>query len=376
MKKIIFTLYFIFLLLLTGFSYLFVDPNFFYLKGEYLRFAFNNRSLVTLIYTAFIFLFFIFYFLFVALARKNQLSLKAVKALIGATSVLIFSYPAMLSYDIFNYAATAKVSFFYQENPYLVMPIEFVGDPLLAFTHAANKFALYGPLWIFLTGIPHFLGFGNFLLILLNIKFFIVLFYLATVFLIWKILNNLNSVLLFALNPLIIIETFVSSHNDIAMMFLALLSLFLLFRKKVFLAIIFLILSILIKYATLFLLPVFGYIIWKNIVKKKISQDKIFLLSAFSMFVVFILAPLREEIYPWYAIWFLIFFLLLPSKKFIVWLSIAFSFGLLLRYLPFMYQGSYLGIVQPAKTVLTFIPPVFVSIYFILNILWSKKFYR
>lgn len=377
MKKLFFFLYAITLVFFAFFSYTFIDPNFIYLKKIYSGFAFNNRSLTTLIYIIFTFLLFLFYLIFYYLLKKKQLSLDNVKTLIGVTVViLLFSYPAMLSYDIFNYIATAKVSFFYHENPYVIMPMEFINDPLLLFMHAANKTALYGPSWISLAVIPYVLGFGNFLLTLLNFKIFIAVFYLITVSLIWKISKNLESIFLFALNPLVIIETLISGHNDIVMMFFALFALYLVIKNKIWQGFIFLIIAILIKYATLFLAPIFIFILYKILKNQKINWEYIFYLSYLFMMAIFFLSPLREEIYPWYAIWFLIFSFLFPSKRFILWLSIAFSFGLLLRYTPFIYQGSYLGMVQISKTFLTFIPPFFVSIYFIFNSLWSKKFYR
>ncbi len=132
MKKITMLLYAIFLFLFTAFSYVFVDPNLFYLKSLYSDFAFSNRILTAIFYTSSVIIFFIFYGLFICLGVKRKLSLKDVLTLIAITvGILFFSYPAMLSYDIFNYIATSKVLFFYHENPYVVMPIEFTGDPLL-----------------------------------------------------------------------------------------------------------------------------------------------------------------------------------------------------------------------------------------------------
>src|SRR5581483_4454944 len=99
------------------------------------------------------------------------------KIIIGVSvSLLLLAYPTMLSFDIFNYIATAKVLFHYHENPYIIMPMEFIGDPLLHYTRAANKVALYAPFWIFITGSPYVLGFKNIFLILFNFKILNVLF--------------------------------------------------------------------------------------------------------------------------------------------------------------------------------------------------------
>lgn len=360
MKKIIFIFYSIFLSLFTIFSYAFIDPNFIYLHNLYSGFALTNRNITTALYIMFILVFFVFYILFIKGYQEKILKNNDINLLIAITAfVLFFSYPTMLSYDIFNYNATAKVMFHYHENPYIIMPIEFINDPLLLFTHAANKIALYGPFWIFLSSIPYILGFGNFLITLFLFKFFNILFYFGTLYIIWKISRNYFSVAVFGLNPLVIIETIASGHNDIAMMFFAIFSLFLLMKKRIAVGLLVLVLSILVKYATLFLIPVYLYSILGIIRKKKINNQLIFFISAISMLAVFLLSPLREEMYPWYAIWFFVFTALIPERKFILYLSIAFTYGLLLRYVPFMLLGIHFGPTPVIKIILTFLPPLF-----------------
>lgn len=365
MKKLTIFLYGIFLLIFSVFTYLFVDPNLSYFKNVYTDFFFSNRLISTIFYAISIVIFFVFYASFVYWGVKRRLSLKDILILLSITSVvLFFSYPAMLSHDIFNYIATSKVLFFYRENPYVVMPIEFIGDPLLAFTHAANKIALYGPFWILLTGIPYFFGFGNFIAILFGLKLLNILFYLGTVFLIWKISKNIMTLVLFSLNPLVIMETLMSGHNDIVMIFLVLFSFFLLMRKKILLGILFFALSVLIKYATIFLIPVFVFMLWRTVKKKQIDTEKIFYYASLLMYIGFFLSPIREEIYPWYAIWFISLISFIPNKKILLYTSIAFSFSLLLRYIPFMIAGVYTAPVPLIKEIITFIPLILVFIYY------------
>lgn len=280
----------------------------------------------------------------------------------------------MLSYDIFNYISTAKVAFFYHENPYIIMPIEFINDPLLSFTHAANKIALYGPFWILLSVIPFSLGFGNFLIILFSFKFLNILFYIGTLYFIWKISKKNISLIIFGLNPLVIIETMVSGHNDTVMMFLAIASLFFLIKKKIWSGLLTIILSVLIKYSTLFLIPIYFYGIFQIIKNKNLNIEKFIYFSAISMFLIFLLSPLREEIYPWYAIWFLVFTALIPEKKIIFYLSISLSFGLLLRYIPFMFLGTHFEITPVLKTLFLFFPSLILLIFFYSKkILWSRN---
>lgn len=379
MKKVFLIIYPVALLGLTIFSYLFIDPNLVYLNDFYSGFAYKYRYVVSFLFLLLIFIFFTLYFLLLKLINKKKIGLKNVWFLIFMTiAILFFSYPAMLSFDVFNYIATAKALFFYHENPYVIMPIEFIGDPLLSFTHAANKIALYGPSWILLSGIPYFAGIGNFLVTLFSFKLFTSIFYLGTVFLIWKISKNLISFSLFAFNPLVITETLVSGHNDIVMIFFVLFSFYLLIKKKnAVLAFAFLLISIFIKYATIFLLPVFLYILWKALRKEAVKLEKIFYFSSLLMLFAFILSPIREEIYPWYAIWFLPFVSIVFKKRILLYIAFAFSFGLLLRHLPFMLFGTHFGVTPFLKTALTFVPVFFVLIYiFFRDKLWLKMFFR
>ena len=377
MKNIVVYFYAIFLILFTIFSYAFVDPNLIYMKNIYSGFAFENRSIVTILYALFASVFFVFYGFFIWLGIKKQLKFKEICMLVSITVVgLVFAYPTMLSYDIFNYITTSKVLFFYYENPYIIMPIEFVGEPFLSFTHAANKVALYAPFWITLTGIPYVLGLGNFIAILFSFKIFITLFYIATTILVWKISKNIISVILFSLNPLITIETLISGHNDIVMIFFVLLSFFVLMKKRIGWAVVLFILSILIKYTTLLLIPVFLFVLWKKFKKREINWNNIFYFSALLMYVGFFLAPVREEIYPWYGIWFLLFAFLVPDKKILLSTSLVLSFTLLLRYIPFMSLGTHAGVTPVIKSVITFVPISLILFYFAVNRLWRKTYSR
>ncbi|KKQ96296.1 MAG: hypothetical protein A3C27_02460 [Candidatus Levybacteria bacterium RIFCSPHIGHO2_02_FULL_39_36] len=349
------------LILFSLFSYGFIDPNLIYFRNIFTNFAFQQRELTTFIYGALVLSLFIsFYFIF----KKPKFDFKNIRNLIILTTIiLLFSYPATLSYDIFNYITTAKVTFHYQENPYIVFPIEFVNDPYILFTRAANKTALYGPFWILLSAVPHFAGLSNFVLTLFSFKAFIALFYIGTVYLLQKI--DRNAVLFFALNPLVIIETLVSAHNDIVMIFFALLAFYFIKTKKLF-SIFALIGSILIKVGTIFLVPVYLLTLLN-----KVKGEKVYIYATISMFFVFLLSPLREELYPWYAIWFLAFVSLIPGREKMKELLIFFSLGLMLRYIPYMWSGNYFGATPLVRNLLMVIPPI---LY--LFSLWLKRIYR
>src|SRR5258708_26615993 len=103
-------------------------------------------------------------------------------------------------------------------------------------------------------------------------------------------------------------ESLVSGHNDIFMMFFALLSLYLLSKGEKIKASIYLFFSILVKYATVFLVPVFVYEFWKIVKIKSIHLGTTYFLVSFSMFAIFFLSPISNEVYLWYGLWFLILF--------------------------------------------------------------------
>ena len=374
MTRFLFPSFLILTILLTIFSYAFVDPNLSYLNSLYTGFSLNQRPITSIIFILLISLLFIVYFLITKDFYTNRVNPNQIKKVIFILGfILFFSYPAMVSYDIFNYTTTAKVLFGYHENPYIIMPIEFQSDEFLKYTHATNKTALYGPFWLVLTGVPYLLTSWNFIIMIFSFKLLVVLFYFLILFLIGKITKNNLAALFFGLNPLVLFETFVSGHNDIAMMFFALLSFYLLAKDKLVFSGSSLLLSFLIKFATLFLVPLYIYIFWTKFKKRKIDWDKIYLGGAFLMSLVFFLSPLREEIYPWYFIWVLSFITLTKNIKLYA-LTGIFSFFLMLRYVPFMLLGTHFGITPYLKIGITFGPLLFlIGVLTYLSLASNKK---
>lgn len=364
---VVYSLYFVVLFFLSLFSYGFVDANFPFVPLPFIRqFIYEHRATSTVTYLFILTFLFFFY--------KKNIRPRQIATIIAVVVVtLFFSYPAF-SYDIFNYIATAKVAYFYGENPYIIMPIDIANEPLLAFMHAANKTALYGPVWIGLTAIPHFIGGGNILFTIAAFKLLTTFFYLLLILLIWKISQkNLSNVVFFALNPLVMIETLVSSHNDVVMMFFALLSFYLLTKKRLLLATVALLCSILIKYATIILVPVYFYLVIKHYQRKAVDWQKIWRISALLMFVMVLLGPVREELYPWYFIWPLTFISLIQPFSFIHIISIAFSFGLELRFAPYIYFRDWGGLTPRIKQIVSFAFPVAMFIYWVVNRLRHGK---
>lgn len=287
-----------------------------------------QRPLSTGLYLAILGLLFILYFFILRSIRKGILSRRQLwKIILAVTAILVFSYPAF-SYDMFNYMFTAKTILVYHKNPYEVIPLQFAGvEPWLSFMRWTHLPSAYTPLWILLTLPPFFLGFGYFLLIMWNLKLLLAAFYLAAGWLIGRILDREDKkyaslgIAIFALNPLIIIESLVSAHNDILMMTLVLAAMY--FRSFLLFS-----LSVAIKLVTIFLIPVF-FFGWER------------KLGLVVMIIGLIFVVLQREVLPWYLVWVMPFVALLPRATDVLILSAGASLGLLLRYAPYLYLGNW-----------------------------------
>lgn len=272
--------------------------------------------------------------------------------LLTVVFIALLSFPA-LSYDIFNYIATAKLTYFYGENPYVVMPIEIPNEPMLGYTRAANKLALYGPVWIVLSSFPYVVGAWHNIALIFSFKAFVFIFYLLCSFMIYRKTKRWDATLFFAANPLVLIEVLVNGHNDIVMMVLALGGIILWSKASVLHKAVGLVLfaaSVFVKGATIVLLPLFFLPGW--VWEKKMKAAYVL------MFMVFLMSPLREEMYPWYAVWWLVFAALIPitKKSFIHGFSFWMSLGLMLRYLPWIATREYGGITPITRVILTAVP--------------------
>ena len=348
----------------TIFSYGYTDPNltlstnkwFTRIHAPLFHLAYSQRPVAVSI---FLVLFAIIVGTYIYILKNGSHNIR--KWILVSVVTLTMSYP-VFTYDLFNYMTTAKVAFHYHENPYVVMPIEIVNEPNLAFTRAANKYALYGPVWIALTAIPNAIGLGNVWLTMLAFKAMNATVYLLFIWGIYTYTKSKRNVLFFALNPLVLFEVLSSGHDDIYMMALALFGLINLWKKDSNARIIgwlSFIASWMIKGVTLALVPL-AFL-------KNLSQEKKFIVAYWILLLCFfILTPIREELYPWYAVWLLtiVSLISLDSNQFIYYFTIVLSVALELRNIPYMWMGYYEGPGPWLRLAVTVIPTaVFLCIY-------------
>lgn len=323
-----------------------------------------NRPLATGIYITLLLLLFVSYLVLLKLAATQKLTKQTVWKIILFTAVLFtFSYNAF-SYDLFNYIFDAKIVTMYQQNPYLHKALDFADDPMLSFMRWTHRVYPYGPIWLGITVPLSYLGFGFFLPTFFLFKALMSASFLGTVYFIGKIFQKVFSkkevlgLVFFGLNPLIIIESLISGHLDMVMMFFAVWAFYLLLQKRYLWAFLLLGISIGIKFATGFLLPIFIWVLFTSLRAKRSNLNQgiaasplaprkdglwetIFGVALMLMFFATIVASLRTNFQPWYLVGFLTFAVFLAHRYYVVIPSLIVSFFALLIYVPFLYTGNW-----------------------------------
>lgn len=297
--------------------------------------GYYQRPFSTLLYVGVLGMLFISYWGILQFLSKHPVPVRQVFVyVLVLVGILILSYPAF-SYDMFNYLFTAKTVVLYHKNPYGVIPLDFSGvDPWLSFMRWTHLPSAYTPLWIALTMPAYLFGFGSVLLTLWNIKVIVAISFLVTTWLIGKILTILDreraalGMAIFALNPLVVVETLVSAHNDMIMMAFAMGAFYLYLRRRLWLSYLVWSFSVAAKLMTLVLLPMY-LLGWKRTH------------ALIAMAAGFVLVLFQREVLPWYFIWLAPFVALLPRNKRLHIVAVGVSLGLLLRYTPYLYFGNW-----------------------------------
>lgn len=342
-----------------------------------------QRPFSTALYVSLLLVLFGFYTVFVRLAAVGKLSSSFIwKLVLLVSGILFFSYNAF-SYDFFNYIFDAKIFTHYHLNPYVYKALDFPGDPMLSFMHWTHRTYPYGPVWLLATYPLSFLGFQYFLPTFFLFKFLAVGSFVGTVYFLDKTLQKIFpseralGMVLFAFNPLVLIEALVSGHNDIFMMFLGVAAVCLLVSKRFLWAFGVLLLSIGVKFATVFLLPVFAYVYIASLFHKKFSWRNILIACACFMIIPVVLAAVRTTFQPWYILFALPFGAFLGGKYYIVIPSFVLSFFFLLEYVPYLYTGNWNPPIPNILTGLTIVGIVVAVVLVIIlkakDLLFAKK---
>ncbi len=305
-----------------------------------------ERPLSTFLYVLLLLALHFFYFVFLFLAYKKKIQKKMIWRMVVITTVLLtFSYTAF-SYDIFNYIFDAKIVTHYQQNPYVSRALDFPTDPMLSFMHWTHRVYPYGPFWLVLTVPLSFIGLNIFLPTFLLFKLLMAGSFFGSLYFIGKIFQKvapkkeLFGLVFFGLQPLILIESLVSAHLDIVMMFFALWGFYLLLQRKFVVAFLLLGISIGIKFITIFLLPVFVVYLMMD-KRKDIRWNMLFTAALIFMGVTVILASMRTNFQPWYLVPMIAFAVFLANRYIVLIPVTIISFFALLTYVPYLLLGNW-----------------------------------
>lgn len=372
--KLLLVLYFFGLISLFLYSYTQVDlgltlsrnPTINFLQKQFQFVGFFERPLSTYLFVTILILFSVLYIIFLRSAKKGHLTGKQFLLLIVSSAVILnFAFPAF-TYDVFNYIFDARILTFYHQNPYIHKALDYQGDPMLQFMHWTQRTYPYGPVWLGLTAPLSVLGRGLFIPTLFLFKSFMTLLFLGTVYFIQRVSGNKLSTILFALSPLVITESLVSAHLDIAMMFFAVWSFFTLKQKMYPLSIILLFISIGVKFATVFLLPVYFYVLFN---RKKLDWEKVNLYSTVLMLLSVVASSIRTNFQPWYLLDVLPF-AVLSNKSYIRIPVVISSILIPLNYVPFLNLGNWNN---PVPSILFYLNSFVILLCIVAFLLKSRK---
>lgn len=388
LRKIIFPLWIIGVIALFLYSYTQVDLSLTLSQASFFRdiqtsfqyIGWFNRPVSTLLYCSIVILLFAIYCLTLWLVHHKQITTKKLWTIIIFIAVILTPSYNAFSYDLFNYIFDARIVSNYNLNPYEYKPLDFTNDPMLSFMRSTHRVYPYGPVWLGITVPLTFVANEIFILSLIFFKSLSALAFLGTAIFIGKIaqvlkLKNVNlAIVLFALNPLVLIESLVSSHNEIVMMFFAISSLYLLFiNKKIFSGLFFLI-SIGIKYATAIFIPIYLLKLFAGKIDNKKLLDYTFVLSVMAVIATSLASGQNKgaEFQPWYLL-LTAPFVSLIERNIVKFLFFGVCLFALFSYIPFLYEGIWPENIVEFKNILLFSGLIFGLIaYYLAKVINSK----
>ena len=187
------------------------------------------------------------------------------------SGVLAFTYP-LLSDDMFYGIVGGRTFGCYGQNPFSVPPSGFPKDPFLPYAGWKDLTMPYGPLWVLISGTVARISDRGLLATVLAFKALNVGAFLLTTGVLARLLvrrmprTALAGLILWAWNPLVLVEVASSAHNDIVMVGLIVIACACVASRRFTLALVALALAIAAKYVAIILAPFFAlYILRKHL---------------------------------------------------------------------------------------------------------------
>lgn len=238
---------------------------------NWFKFLLNDTDRIeqTIIYIIILSSLSIIYFLLVK--KRNEIFKNTNKMFIfiAIVAVIFIAVIPFTCSDVFYYLGAGRINSIYHQNPYYTTIKDFVEqgnnniyleqDTVLSQGYIndwADSTVVYGPVWTLICSMISAMSFGNIDIGLLVFKLINVLVHMLNCYLIYKISHKKIFVLLYGLNPFILIEGIACVHNDMFVILFTLASFYFLLKKKnIWISLGFLALATAIKYFTIILLP-------------------------------------------------------------------------------------------------------------------------
>lgn len=330
------------------------NPTFLRFVAPLQHLVYFERQQSARVYVAILFLMFISYVGILIYSHTRKLTIFPWKYILIIIGILTLAYP-MLSYDVFNYMFHGKILWFYHASPHAHAPLEYTGDLWLRFMRWVHTPSAYGQVFTAIESPAYLLGMGKFVPVLYLMKLTMTGFFVWCIYLVGRIGDLLGftkakivqSQLLLALNPFLLLDVVVNGHNDAVMMALFLVALYYSIKGKIGSSLVALALSVGTKFVTALTVPI--YLIRDP--KMKI------LFSFFALLLPVIVSPGRFQ--PWYLVWAIIPAALVDHVLVRTWVILASLAGLIF-YIPYIATGFWVNSIQFVAFIVYL--PIFASI--------------
>lgn len=184
--------------------------------------------------------------------------------------VLLPVYP-FNAVDIYENILRGRISAVYHLNPFIATPQQIPGDAFYPYSVFRSYTSPYGPLWETIAGLASRLAGDGYLTNVFIFKIVSILGYLATAVLIGQTLKKLAparqwvGMYLFAWNPLVILMTGGTGHNDPVMTAFMLLAVYFVARRQYSAATLAAIAGGLVKFIPFMLAPLIVILAWRSL---------------------------------------------------------------------------------------------------------------
>src|SRR5436190_3193692 len=182
---------------------------------------------------------------------------------------LIFMYPVGAA-DLFDQIFRARLTSYYNLNPFTTVPSSIVNDPLQMYVAWSGDPSPYGPVWELIAGGVSLLGGSDLWHNLILFKLLVTVAFGISVALTYGILRAvkpdwaLRGTLFFAWNPLAIFEIAGNGHNDAIVIMFLLTAVYLLVKARRSLALAAIMAGALTKFVPVLLVPAAAASIWND----------------------------------------------------------------------------------------------------------------